>query len=397
MTGERAVSELTRLPKTSGAPTLQRMVRILNALGNPQEGPKVVHIAGTNGKGSVAAMVAEMLRADGYKVGMFISPYIHSFCERIQINGTPIPAETLARLWERVRPLAEDAVAFEAVTAVGFLYFAEEACDYVVLETGLGGRFDATNTVQKPLLSVLTHIDLDHTELLGETVAQIATEKCGILRPNSLAVTTPHQNPEALKVIDEHCHRLNTRLQIAPPANIVREERGILELEWEGQTYSLGMTAHYQAENAATALCVGRSLGLSATALAEGVKNAHQPGRFEWVSPRMVLDGAHNPNGMGALCESLRRIAKPREVCVVLGMLPDKERMSVLPMLSEVAEELIVVPVHTPRGDDGRPLFDRAQGQFLKVSYCDDVKNALALTQKPVVCVCGSLYLLGEV
>ena len=229
MTGEEAVLELTGLPKTVGAPTLERIKRILDELGNPQEVPKVIHIAGTNGKGSVAAMISEMLRADGHKVGTFISPYIHSFYERIQINGRPIPAETLARLWERVRPLAADGVAFEAVTAVGFLYFAEENCDYLVLETGLGGRFDATNTVKNPLLSVLTHIDLDHTELLGDTVEKIAAEKCGILRAGGRAVTTPHQNPDALEVIREHCRRLKTDLQIAAPAEILREERGVLE------------------------------------------------------------------------------------------------------------------------------------------------------------------------
>ncbi len=397
MTGESAVLELTNLPKTVGAPTLERMVRILDALGNPQEGPGVIHIAGTNGKGSVAAMIAEMLRADGYKVGMFISPYIHSFYERIQVDGKPIPAEVLARLWERVRPLAPDAVAFEAVTAIGFLYFAEEACDYVVLETGLGGRFDATNTVKKPLLSVLTHIDLDHTEILGERIEQIAAEKCGILRKNGVAVTTPCQNPDALKVIQEHCDALDVALQIAPSAVVLREERGVLELEWEGSVYSLGMTAYYQAENAATALCAGSLLGISPDAKEQGLRLARQPGRFEWVTPGLVLDGAHNPNGIKGLCESLRRVTRPREVCVVLGMLPDKERLSALPLLAEVAEELIVVPVHTPRGDDGRPLFEEAQQYFPKVSYCDYAKKAISMTDKPVVCVCGSLYLLGEV
>ena len=396
MTGEEAVSELTGLPKTVGAPTLERIKRILDELGNPQEVPKVIHIAGTNGKGSVAAMVSEMLRADGHKVGTFISPYIHSFYERIQINGRPIPAETLARLWERVRPLATGAVAFEAVTAVGFLYFAEENCDYLVLETGLGGRFDATNTVKNPLLSVLTHIDLDHTELLGDTVEKIAAEKCGILRAGGRAVTTPHQNPDALEVIREHCRRLKVDLQIAAPAEILREERGVLELEWCGTVYSLGMTARYQAENAATALCAGQRLGVSAAAMERGLRLARQPGRFEWVNERLVLDGAHNPNGIAALCESLGRVTKPDEVCVVLGMLPDKERMSALPMLSRVAEELIVVPVHTPRGDDGRPLYEEGKKYFKKVSYCESAKEAVAMTDK-TVCVCGSLYLLSEV
>lgn len=397
MNWEEAVRFLTTLPKTAGAASLDRIKDVLNRLGNPEAGLRVVHLAGTNGKGSTAAMIAKMLEAAGNRVGLFISPYIYRFEERIQINGKPIDGEALARLTERVAPLCGSLAAFEAVAAVGFLYFQEERCDWVVLETGLGGRFDATNTVPHPVLSVLTHIDLDHTELLGDTVTEIAREKCGIIRQNGCVVSAPHQSAEALAVIEKTCREQGAALHIAPPVTILEEGVGVLRIRQEGEEYDLAMTAHYQAENAAMALCAAACLNLPVSARREGLRRAVQPGRFEWVQKNLLLDGAHNPNGIAALCESLKRITRPEQVTVVLGMLPDKEREAVLPLLSEVCRRLIIVPVHTLRGDDGRELFALAQGYHPEVSYCETVKDAVAQADSEVVCVCGSLYLLGEV
>lgn len=397
MNREDAVRFLTGLPKLAGKASLERIKKVLNDFGNPQESLRVIHIAGTNGKGSTAAMVAQMLLAAGYRVGLFVSPYIHRFEERIQINGQPIDGVSLAALTERILPYGAQLSAFEAITAVGFLYFKESKCDWVVLETGLGGRFDATNTVSQPVLSVLTTIDLDHTELLGDTVAQIAGEKCGIIRTGGCVVSAPHQDPEALAVIRAVCAQCRAQLAVAKPAMIVSEEIGVLRICHGGETYSLAMTAHYQAENAATALCVAEQLGIPTAARRAGLERAVLPGRFEWVQKNVLLDGAHNPNGVAALCKSLRRITHPEQVTVVLGMLPDKNREAALPLLAQVCHKMIVVPVHTARGDDGRALFAMAQNYIKEVSYCTTVQEALLNVQTEIACVCGSLYLLGEI
>lgn len=397
MTYNEAVSFLTSLPRMAGAPGLERISAVLERLGNPQNSLRVIHIGGTNGKGSTAAMVAGMLEACGKKVGMFVSPYIHSFSERIQINGKPIAENALVRLTERLLPYKDRLTAFEAVTAVGFCYFKEEKCDWVVLEVGLGGRFDATNTVAKPVLSVLTHIDLDHTELLGKTVQKIAYEKCGIIRPNGRVVTTPQQHPEALAVIRDVCAEKEATLHVAKAVTIEKESRGCLEIRQREEVYALGMTAHYQAENAATALCVAECLGIPQEARHRGLLKAVMPGRFEWRNEHLVLDGAHNPNGIIALCSCLQRVTLPEEVCVVLGMLPDKEQEVALPFLRRICRQIIIVPVHNARGDSGRELYRMVKRYFPKAEYCSDVKTAIAQSERDVTVVCGSLYLIGEI
>lgn len=393
-----AIKLLTGLPRTAGAPGLERISYVLEQLGDPQEQLRVIHLAGTNGKGSTAMMIAKMLETEGHRVGLFISPYIREFTERIQINGKSISPRDLVRLTEKILPYIGQLTAFEAVTAIGFCYFLEQKCDWVVLETGLGGRFDATNTVTAPVLSVLTHMDLDHTELLGDTIAHIAREKCGIIRPRGRVITTPQQHPAALSVIREVCVQQAAQLTIARAVRVFREDRGVLEIEQDGVVYDLAMTAHYQTENAATALSVAACLGLSTAARQKGLSTAVQPGRFEWRNEHLVLDGAHNRNGIAALCETLRRTIDPEELCVVLGMLPDKEREEVLPIIRPVCSRLIIVPVGGARGDDGRAFYEAAKQKYPDmVDYQPDVKSAIAKAKRDVVCVCGSLYLMGEV
>lgn len=397
MTYQEAVSFLTSLPRTAGAPTLERMRRLMEALGNPQDSLKFIHIAGTNGKGSTAAMIAKMLEVGGNRVGLFVSPYIYSFTERIQINGRPIPESALARLTQKLLPYRDGLTAFEAVTALGFCYFLQEQCDWVVLEVGLGGRFDATNIIKDPAMSVLTHIDLDHTELLGNSVEKVAMEKCGIIRPEGTVVTTPQQHPEALKVIRRVCSEKRAALRIARAVTIENEYRGKLEIRQGERVYALGMTAHYQAENAATALCVAECLGLSQEARRLGLLRAVMPGRFEWRTPHLLLDGAHNPNGLLALYNCLMRITLPEEVCLILGMLPDKNREAALPFLRRVSDKIIVVPVHNARGDNGKALLRSVKKYWADATLAPDVKTAIAQADRDVAVVCGSLYLLGEI
>ncbi len=397
MTYDEAVSFLTTLPRMAGTPTLERMSAVMEELGNPQDSLKFIHIAGTNGKGSTAVMIAKMLEAAGHRVGMFTSPYIHSFTERIQINGAPIDEKTLVRLTHKLIPYQDRLTAFEAVTAVGFCYFKEEKCDWVVLEVGLGGRFDATNIIKNPVLSVLTHIDLDHTELLGNSVTKVAQEKCGIIRPEGVVVTTPQQHPEALGVIRKVCAQKRAQLRIAKAVTVESEYRGRLEIRQGDEVYALGMTAHYQAENAATALCVAECLGLSQEARHRGLLKAALPGRFQWKNDHLLLDGAHNPNGIIALCSCLQRITLPEEVCIVLGMLPDKNREEALPFLGRVSNKILVVPVHNARGDNGKSLFRAVKKLRTEAAWYPDVKTAIEHADREVVVVCGSLYLLGEV
>lgn len=315
-----ALTCLERLPSRLVKPGLERIEYLLARSGKPQlylEG-RAIHIGGTNGKGSLVAMLSQVLREAGYRVGSYTSPHLVDWCERIGIDGQPIPQEELARLILRLRPIWEEMTedpptVFEALTAVAFQYFREQAVDLAVIEVGLGGRFDATNVLQRSLVAIITHVEADHLDLLGPTLERVAWEKAGIAKPG-VPLLTGERRPHLLKVIAEECRRQGAEL------HPVRIEPELVEFDWERQlfqigdiTLELGLLGVYQQENLAVALQAvellrERGLEIPDEAVRRGLARARWPGRFEVVRQRpwVVLDGAHNPSGARALLATLK-------------------------------------------------------------------------------------------
>lgn len=408
-----ALDWLQSLPRLSGEPGLDRMKALLAALGDPQKRGRYVHIAGTNGKGSVAAFTANILQKAGFKTGLTISPYVLDFRERFQIDGQMIPPETLERLAAKVRAaaetLAETPVQFEAVTALALCWFDEEHCDVAVLETGLGGRFDATNAVENTLVAAITRIDLDHTELLGDTVEKIAAEKAGIVKPGCIAVTYPVQEKEALQAIAAACIREKADL-VAPEAEDIHLRRGGLfenRMEYGGYEVNLALPGAHQACNAAMAIEIAlalwrQGLDIPDEAILEGLEATRFPARIEVLrsQPLILLDGSHNPAGAAALAATLGAQKLPQKPAAVLGVLADKAAAEMLRALGDSFSTIYAVTPDCPRAMSADELARLASQELPEVpAYpCADLGQALdtALGLPQGAVVCGSLYLAAQ-
>lgn len=408
-----ALDWLQSLPRLSGEPGLDRMKALLAALGDPQKRGRYVHIAGTNGKGSVAAFTANILQKAGFKTGLTISPYVLDFRERFQIDGQMIPPETLERLAAKVRAaaetLAETPVQFEAVTALALCWFDEEYCDVAVLETGLGGRFDATNAVENTLVAAITRIDLDHTELLGDTVEKIAAEKAGIVKPGCIAVTYPVQEKEALQAIAAACIREKADL-VAPEAEDIHLRRGGLfenRMEYGGYEVNLALPGAHQACNAAMAIEIAlalwrQGLDIPDEAILEGLEATRFPARIEVLSrqPLVLLDGSHNPAGAAALAATLEAQKLPQKPAAVLGVLADKAAAEMLRALSDSFSTIYAVTPDCPRAMSADELAQLASQELPEVPVypCADLGQALdtALGLPQGAVICGSLYLAAQ-
>lgn len=408
-----ALDWLQSLPRLSGEPGLDRMKALLAALGDPQKRGRYVHIAGTNGKGSVAAFTANILQKAGFKTGLTISPYVLDFRERFQIDGQMIPPETLERLAAKVRAaaetLAETPVQFEAVTALALCWFDEEHCEVAVLETGLGGRFDATNAVENTLVAAITRIDLDHTELLGDTVEKIAAEKAGIVKPGCIAVTYPVQEKEALQAIAAACIREKADL-VAPEAEDIHLRRGGLfenRMEYGGYEVNLALPGAHQACNAAMAIEIAlalwrQGLDIPDEAILEGLEATRFPARIEVLrrQPLVLLDGSHNPAGAAALAATLKAQRLPQKPAAVLGVLADKAAGEMLRALGDSFSTIYAVTPDCPRAMSADELARLASQELPEVPVypCADLGQALdtALGLPQGAVVCGSLYLAAQ-
>lgn len=408
-----ALDWLQSLPRLSGEPGLDRMKALLAALGDPQKRGRYVHIAGTNGKGSVAAFTANILQKAGFKTGLTISPYVLDFRERFQIDGQMIPPETLERLAAKVRAaaetLAETPVQFEAVTALALCWFDEEHCDVAVLETGLGGRFDATNAVENTLVAAITRIDLDHTELLGDTVEKIAAEKAGIVKPGCIAVTYPVQEKEALQAIAAACIREKADL-VAPEAEDIHLRRGGLfenRMEYGGYEVNLALPGAHQACNAAMAIEIAlalwrQGLDIPDEAILEGLEATRFPARIEVLrrQPLALLDGSHNPAGAAALAATLKAQKLPQKPAAVLGVLADKAAAEMLHALGDSFSTIYAVTPDCPRAMSADELARLASQELPEVPVypCADLGQALdtALGLPQGAVICGSLYLAAQ-
>jgi len=379
--------------------SLERIIAACQKLGNPQNDFCAIHIAGTNGKGSVSTFVSSALKAAGYRVGTFVSPYIVDFCERIQINGEYISQEDLCRLSQRVIDTKIDLTEFEFITAVGFLYFSENNIDVAVLETGLGGRFDATNVIDSPLVSVITKIGLDHIAVLGDTIEQIAKEKCGIIKGNTV-VTTHTQPQAAYDVIKSYSQNV-----IIPNINdLTNVNISVLgnSFTYKNQNYKTKLGGEYQIENVLVAIETLKNCGLTITDdnIKIGLENSFIPARLEVVSqnPLIVIDGAHNPDGANALCEVLK---KSRNITAIIGVMRDKNYKEVLSKTLPFCKNIICVRPEGPRSLPAEELANEAQKYCNSIFTANTLGDAVTLAKekakgKPIF-IFGSLYLASQI
>jgi len=413
MTYAEAVARLLALRGGEHAgmrPGLERIETLLEALGNPERRYTLVQVAGTNGKGSVAAMLAAILKADGRRVGLYTSPHLVSFRERIRVDGEAIAEDAVADGFDAIAALVArlDATMFEASTALALDHFAREAVDVAVLEVGLGGRLDAT-TVGTPAVTALARIDLDHQEVLGETLAAIAAEKAAIIR-SGVAVSAA-QAPEAAEVLIARAAAVGVPLLMEGRELSVRvRERGLAAQTidcagpgWRLEGLRLPLLGVYQPSNALVALAAARALGVGDAAAREGLARARWPGRFEVLRAAervVVLDGAHNPAGAAALAASLAEWFGDTPLTLVFGALRDKDARGMLAALAPRARRLILTASSSPRA--ARPeALRHVVPHGVAVELADSVPEALALAAReprtPILCVAGSLSLLGDV
>ena len=421
MTVQQAIEALHALPRLgAGQPGLARMQNLLAHLGNPEKDLPCIHIAGTNGKGSLAVMTASILTAAGYKTGLTISPYVVEFRERFQINGEMIPARTLAALAQKVlgavdairQEGGDPPVQFEAVTALALLWFAKENCDFVVLETGLGGRYDATNAVPRKLVAAITRIGYDHQELLGDTLAEIAAEKAGIIREGCPVVCYPDQPDEAMGPILAAAAEAHTSI-ITPEKEDIRRLPGKrLEnrIDYGGYRAALALPGAHQADHAAMAveiaLALWRNYGyeIPDDAIEAGLAAARMPARIEVLRrhPLLLLDGCHNPDGAKALAQTLQAAKYEENLVGVLGMLADKDYKTMLETLAPCLAKAFTVTPNCPRALSGADL-QREARFFMDAEAAPTVPQALRAAVRYAedhnlagVVVCGSLYLAAE-
>lgn len=397
-------------------PGLSRERALLRRIGDPQDALRFVHIAGTNGKGSTAAMLAAMLMAAGYRTGLYTSPYIVRFNERMQVDGRQIPDETLCALTEYIRPHA-DAMAdhpseFELVTAIGFEYFRREKCDIVVCEVGMGGDWDATNVIANTECAVITNIGLDHTRFLGDTVEQIARTKAGIVKPGRPCVLY-RQQPSVEAVIEAKCAELRAPLRKAdfdalrPIAASLAGQR----FDWGGLAdLSLPLLGEHQLKNAATALTAVRVLrergwDIPDAAVREGLAKTRWPGRFEVLreAPLFIADGGHNPQCLSALEDALKTYLPGRRLVFLCGCMADKDYREMFRRILPYAAEFVTVTPANPRALPAEALRDCLVGEFgAKAVAAPGVEAGVRAAieragANGAVCACGSLYMIGDV
>lgn len=403
---------------------LDRMEELLRRLGNPQDDLKVIHVAGTNGKGSVSKYLEEGLSACGYKMGLYTSPYIETFNERIRYDGADISDEDLEYYGQKVVSAAEAMVAdgldspteFEVVTAIAFLYFAGRQADITILEVGLGGIGDSTNVVKSPLASVITSISYDHMAQLGSSLAEIAVNKAGIIKTGCPVIANVPQR-DAAKIIARKAYAMGSRLyDISGIRAAVSDETPFsqkVSMELYEKSYSdveISMVGRHQAENLKTALAtleILRKSGvvkLDREALYEGLKRARQPGRFEVISedPLVIIDGAHNEAGAQALQETMAQHFAGKKILLVAGILADKEIDSIVKFLTKITDHIIVTEPDNPRKLAAEKLAEHVADFGVAAEAVPDVEAAVHRAKEladgyDVILFAGSLYLIGDV
>lgn len=421
MTYQEALAYIHDTNKFGSKLGLEPITELLNRCGNPQKDLKFVHVAGTNGKGSSSSMIHEVLSMAGYKVGLYTSPYIEVFEERMRINGVYISQEDLSHLTEKVKNVIDEMVRdgqshpteFEVVTAIAMLYFKSHQCDLVVLEVGLGGRLDATNVIDPPLLSVITPIDLDHMAYLGDSLSKVAFEKAGIIKKGSLTLSQV-QHPDAAAVIKKRCEEEEQLCLWVDEKALKLHDADLngIRFEYKGERYELSFLAKYQMYNAALAIdaleLLKKHFNFSFTdeVLKSGLKKTQWMGRMEKLSaePVFVIDGAHNAHGIGGLVNTLTPWTETYEVMAILGVLEDKDVKGMIAAVEPLIPKFILTEPDIYRALCPTKLaahMDPEKVFAVEKKVNEAVKKAwLWASEKPqkrMVIGFGSLYMLGDI
>ena len=381
---------------------LDNINALLNHIGNPQRELKCIHIAGTNGKGSVSSMLCSVLRSKGYKVGMNTSPFIEVFNERLTVNGENIPAEKLIHYTNLVADAMEKLdihpIEFEIITAIGFKYFMDERVDYAIIECGLGGLYDCTNVIEKPTLCAITSIGLDHTEILGNTLEDIAFQKAGIIKEGVPVVVNSAIDAKALRIIEEVAKEKNAPLALSEDFSVLSSTLEGTLMECGNEKFKLPLIGSYQPYNASLVATIANCLGVED--ISEGMAKARWKCRFERVEERIIIDGAHNYQGISAFCQSVASFVPQKDRVLLVGMLNDKDFENSAKLLAELGSPIVVTDVPSYRQTSGENVYECIKKFCPHAIYEPDNRKALTKARQMTgdegfLCIAGSLYLAG--
>ena len=415
MNAEQAIAYIHSVCWKGSIPGLGRTQELLEKMGNPEKKLKFVHIAGTNGKGSTAAMTASILSKAGYRTGLYTSPYIYRFHERIQVDGVEISDEDLTEITEYVKPLADSMAQspteFELVCCIAFEYFYRKKCEIVVLEVGMGGAWDATNVIEVPEVAVITNIGLDHTEYLGDTVEKIAETKSGIFKPHGHAVVY-RSTPSVEAVYERVCAERDVSLRKADFEGLVLKAHTL-----EGQVFDCGsrknlvlpLLGDHQLHNASVVLSIadtliGEGWKISERNIYDGIRDVRWPGRFDIVcrKPLFIIDGGHNPQCIEALVKNIRDYLAGKKVIALTGVLADKDYADMYKPVMPLVDRFLCITPPNPRKLEAQQLAQYLQQAGAQAqageSILDGVKKAMELAGEDGVVLCfGSLYSIGGI
>ena len=403
---------------------LDNMSKLLELLGNPQDKLKIIHVAGTNGKGSTCSFITSILKEAGYKVGLYTSPFLETFTERIRINGENIPEEDVARIVTLIKEKIEQMVKegysypteFEIVTTMAFYYYYEQNVDYVALEVGLGGRYDATNIIKNSLVSVIGSISLDHVNILGDSIAKIAYEKGGIIKEDGVAIVYD-QSEEAKNVIKQICCDKNAKYIEVKFDDINIKKSDIYSqvydariLDQDYENLEIKLIGEHQINNSILALSTikylenNKGLKIDEKSIREGLINTKWPGRIEKIkeNPIFIIDGAHNEDGAISLAKAIDKNFKGKNLTLLIGMLEDKDIDSVLDILIPRFNKVITTTPDSPRAIESDKLKEKVAKYIDNVIDKNDIEEALNYTlenskEDDIVISAGSLYMIGHV
>lgn len=411
MNYEETLEYIHSIPKFNRILGNALLEKLLNKMGNPQDNLKFIHIGGTNGKGSTCTMVSQILTEAGYKTGLFTSPFLKFFNERIRINGVPISNSDLSDIASYVKNMTEKYDAFVSEfafdTAVAFEYFNRQNCDFVILEVGLGGKLDATNIIKNPLVVGFTAIGLDHCQYLGNTIDEISKEKAGIIKKNTDVVLYPVQESKVFDNIRLICHQNKSNLIIPEMPTIPEPYKN--SFEYKDNRYNLTLNGRFQAYNAVTAIeiiniLIDKGYAISSDSIKSGLKHANIEGRFEFIAPNIIVDGAHNPQAITSFLKSLKNLNK--KIHFLVAFMSDKDYESIINLISSFAisekSKITATEINMPRCLDS----DTVKNNFMKNNINADINSnpitafneiVKSLHEDELLCVIGSLFLAGEI